>query len=287
MELAGVFQCRLLEARQGPPGGVSEESSKVICSVKCFGTGDGWPCADRNHASFLYRFGKEQVLIDCGEGLDRSYKASGLSYDAIDGIFLSHLHADHVGGFFMFMQGLWLEGRRKKLRVHMPRGAISPLKKMLQTTFIFEELLGFRLEFVPLIEREKISIKDTRITPFRTSHLDHFRSQFQKKYAGDFSAFCFLLERKKVRVGHSADLGKPEDLEPLFDKPLDLLVCELAHFTPEQILTYLTGKPVKRVAFVHVGESYRKDLPAIRRLAAKTLPGVEVSFPNDMEEIRF
>jgi ribonuclease BN (tRNA processing enzyme) len=186
-----------------------------------------------------------------------------------------------------FMQGLWLEGRRKKLRVYMPRGAISPLKTMLQTTFIFEELLGFRLEFVPLIERETISIKDTRLTPFSTSHLDHFRSQFQKKYAGDFSAFCFLLERKKVRVGHSADLGKPEDLEPLFDKPLDLLVCELAHFTPEQILTYLKGKPVKRIAFVHVGESYRKDLPAIRRLAAKMLPGVEVSFPNDLEEIPF
>ena len=90
------------------------------CSLTCFGVGDGWPCADRNHSSFLYQFGKTSLLIDCGEGVSGAFKATGLPYDTIDGIFISHLHADHFAGFFMLMQGFWLERRRKKLSVHLP-----------------------------------------------------------------------------------------------------------------------------------------------------------------------
>ena len=86
-----------------------------MAKLTCFGVGDGWPCADRGHSSFLYELGQTTWLVDCGEPLSRSYKLSGRSYDQIDRILVSHLHCDHIGGFFMFMQGLWLERRRKAL----------------------------------------------------------------------------------------------------------------------------------------------------------------------------
>src|ERR1044071_5438278 len=107
-------------------------------SLTCFGVGDGWPCADRNHASFLYRLGRTSLLIDCGEPVDRNLKASGLSYDAVDGIFISHLHADHIGGFFMLMQGFWLEGRKRDLSMHLPGGSVKPLRAMLQPSLLFD-----------------------------------------------------------------------------------------------------------------------------------------------------
>ena len=47
--------------------------------------------------------------MDCGETVSGGYKATGLDYDTIDRIFISHLHSDHIGGFFMLMQGFWLE----------------------------------------------------------------------------------------------------------------------------------------------------------------------------------
>src|ERR1019366_393058 len=105
-------------------------------SLTCFGVGDGLPCGDRHHASFLYRFGKTLILLDCGE--------------PIDGILVSHLHADHIGGFLMLMQGCWLEGRRKDLTVHMPGAAISPVRQMMETALLFDELLKFRLRVAPL-----------------------------------------------------------------------------------------------------------------------------------------
>jgi ribonuclease BN (tRNA processing enzyme) len=287
MEIAGHFECALLEALKEQTGRREAKEAAKVCSLKCFGTGDGWPSADRNHSSFLYRFGDTRVLMDCGEGVSRSYKATGLSYDSVDAIFLSHMHADHIGGLLMLIQSMWLEKRRKQLPIYMPRYAIAPMKQMLKTALIHDRLLRFQIQMLALKAGIKNAAKGVRITGFPTSHLDVLRRRVGKKDAAAFSAYCFLLEHKKLRIGHSADLGRPEDLDPLFVKPLDILVCELAHFTPESILNYLRGKPVKRLVFIHVGRSYRPRFQAIRKMAQQTLPKVEVLFPEDGDEITF
>jgi Cft2 family RNA processing exonuclease len=256
--------------------------------LKCFGTGDGWPCADRNHASFLYRFGRRSLLVDCGEPLDRVYKASGLSYDLPDAVLLSHLHADHFGGFFMFTQGCWLEGRRKALPVYLPAGAVRPLRGMLQAGFMFKELLPFRLDLRPLRAARTLSAGGVRVTAYRTSHLDGFRRRFESKYPEtDFNAYCFLLESGGARVGHSADLGAPEDMEPLFKKRLDLLVCELGHFSPEQLFSYLAGRDIRHAVFIHLARPFRKELSRVRKLAARMLPDIPHTFARDLDQIPF
>ena len=44
-------------------------------SLTCFGVGDGLPCGDRNHSSYLYRIGGRTLLIDCGESVSRRWSA--------------------------------------------------------------------------------------------------------------------------------------------------------------------------------------------------------------------
>jgi ribonuclease Z len=249
--------------------------------------GDGMACADRNHSSYLYRFAETALLFDCGEPVSRSFKATGLDYDTIDRIFLSHLHSDHVGGFFMLMQGFWLEPRRKELVVHLPADAIEPLRRMLSAAYLFDELFQFRLRFEPLREGNAVAQGQVRVTPYRTSHLETLRKSFQKKYPGDYAAHAFLIETEKVRIVHSADLGAPGDLEPLLTRPVDLLVCELAHFQPKDLFGYLKGRDIQRIFFVHLGRWHWDKLTETRRLAMKTLSGMKVSFARDQQVFGF
>jgi hypothetical protein len=152
---------------------------------------------------------------------------------------------------------------------------------MLRTVFVFDELLNFKLRLLPLKNRRPIVFREVEVTPFPTSHLDGLRAKFQKKYRSDFSAHSFLFQSGGLRVGHSADLGRPEDLDPLVRKPLDLLVCEMAHFAPEDLFFYLRGRRIKRVVFVHLGRTYWEDIGKTRRLAARMLPDIPHTFAHD------
>ncbi|MBI3415374.1 MAG: ribonuclease Z [Verrucomicrobia bacterium] len=257
------------------------------CHLKCFGVGDGWPSGERGHSAFLYRFGDVQLLFDCGEPVSGSFKASGANYDAIDRIFLSHLNFDHIGGLFMLLQGFWLEGRTKDLTIHLPAEGIVPIRQLLDAGYLFEELLPFRLSFDALHKGEAVSIGGVRVTPFANTHLDSLRVKFQAKHPQAFEAFSFLIEHDGVRVGHSADIGAPEDLVPLLKKPLDLLVSELAHFEAEKLFDYLRGQAIKRIIFVHLSRKYWDNFDTTRRLAEVRVGGIPHSFAHAGEEILF
>lgn len=255
-------------------------------SLKSFGVGDGWPSEDRNHSSFLYQVGKTSLLIDCGEPISRLYKASGLNYDTIDQIFLSHLHFDHVGGFFMLIQGFWLEQRQKDLVVHLPQDGIDPIRNMLNAACLFDDLFSFRLRFEPLKSGSPILINKVKVTPFRTTHLDSLRRAFQHKHPQKYEAFCFLMESNGLRIGHSADIGAPEDLDPLLEQPLDLLVCELAHARPEHLFRYLRNRSVGHIVFTHLSRRLWESLEEISALASESLGSIPFSFAQDGGTLR-
>lgn len=254
--------------------------------VHCLGTGDGWPCADRHHSSYLYELAGACGLIDCGESVCRSLAARKFDWNRLDAIVLSHTHADHLGGLFMLLQGLWLEGRTRALTIHLPGHAIDPLRRMLRHGYLFDELLRFKLRFVPLRAARSFKIGGVKLTPFATSHLDGLRRRFPTKSRVRFEAFSFLLEGGGRRIVHSADIGAPADLLPLLREPVDLLVCELAHFEPDELFTCLREHTIQQAAFVHIARRLRRRLAAVRRLAQRILPGVACVFPEDGEVLK-
>ena len=90
------------------------------------------------------------------------------------------------------------------------------------------------------------------------------------------------------RLVYSADLGRPEDLTALWTKPCDLLVCELSHFEPEELFTYLQDKPVRRLVLTHLTAEFSARADEIERLGARMLPGMnEVAIMRDGARVEF
>jgi phosphoribosyl 1,2-cyclic phosphodiesterase len=254
-------------------------------SLTCLGTGDGVPIAGRNHSAYLYTFGDTTLLVDCGEPISSSYKASGLDYNLIDAIFISHLHSDHFSGFFMLIQSFWLEHRQKPLTVYLPTDAIAPIRQMLNTAFLFAEMLPFSMTFVPLKPLGSIAVGPVKVTPCPTSHLERTRKSLQAKYPGEYIAYSFLFEAVHLRLVHSADIGAPEDLDLLLSQQTDFLLCEMAHATPETILGYLAGKPISRILLTHVARHEWERLPELQQTAYRILAGKNYSFARDGDKI--
>jgi ribonuclease BN (tRNA processing enzyme) len=254
-------------------------------SLTCFGVADGAACADRKHASFLYQLGQTPLLIDCGEPISASYKASGLGADLVEHILLSHLHFDHLGGFFMLLQGWWLDGRSKALTVHLPTWGLEPISLLLESCLFLAEQGIFQTDFVPWVGAETAMMGDVRVTAYPTTHMAYLRAALPRTPAAATESFSFLMETDERRIVHSADLGKPDDLGILLDQPLDLLVCELAHFEPVDLFRFLTGRAIKRLALVHIGGKYWPRRDELQALAAQMLPDVQVLIPNDGDVI--
>jgi phosphoribosyl 1,2-cyclic phosphodiesterase len=244
-------------------------------SLHALGTGDGWPGDRRGHSAFLFRLGGNTVLIDCGEPVSRRLRTAGVAPDTLDAIILSHLHCDHVGGFFMLMQGLWLDKRTRPLPIHLPAEGLEPVRNMLNAAY------------TPLAAKKPFNVGNIRITPFATTHLDRLREAFEEKYPAAFEAFSFLLETDEARVAHSADIGALTDLDPFLEKPMDLLVCELAHVEPDELFAYLADRPIGHVAFTHLSRPYRENLDELKTTAAKALGSMPHTFlmDGDMVEV--
>lgn len=91
-------------------------------SVHFLGTSGSWPTADRNVAATVVKRGGDILLFDCGEGTQRQFQQSGLSYMATQRIFLSHLHGDHVFGLPGLLKTMQLNERTAPLEIYGPRG---------------------------------------------------------------------------------------------------------------------------------------------------------------------
>ncbi|MGW7540185.1 MBL fold metallo-hydrolase [Streptomyces sp. NPDC054770] len=72
-------------------------------SVTLLGTNGGPPpLANRYGISSALTVGGRTYVVDCGRGAVTQYLRAGLSMPSLAGIFLTHLHADHVVDYYSF-----------------------------------------------------------------------------------------------------------------------------------------------------------------------------------------
>jgi len=91
-------------------------------SIIFLGTGGSWPTVKRNVTSTAVKRCSEIILFDCGEGTQRQFQKSKLSYMQISKIFITHFHGDHFLGIPGLIQTMQLNDRDKPLHIYGPKG---------------------------------------------------------------------------------------------------------------------------------------------------------------------
>ncbi len=91
-------------------------------SVTFLGTGASWPTAERGLSAIAVKRGGEILLWDCGEGTQRQFQKSGLSYQQVSQIWLTHYHGDHCYGVPGLLKTMALNDRTEPVFVYGPPG---------------------------------------------------------------------------------------------------------------------------------------------------------------------
>jgi ribonuclease BN (tRNA processing enzyme) len=242
------------------------------------GTGCGLPMVDRCHSSILLEADRHRWLLDAGEPCSHCLKAMGVPFSSLDAVFISHGHSDHLSGLPMLIQGMWLEGRTSPLPIYLPVELIEPLRIWLEAVYLPTKLIGFSIELIGW-ERQaggRVEEDGMRVSINPTSHLHGLRAFIDPGAMTRFLAYSLAFEwaPARKRLIYSADLGVPQDLDALLKKKVDLLICELAHFEPEELFAYLEDKPVRELCLTHLTAEFGARTDAICALGAKMLPNM-------------
>jgi ribonuclease Z len=172
-------------------------------TILFLGTGGSFPTIKRNVSSVAVKRGGEIILFDCGEGTQRQFQKSNLSYMQISKIFITHFHGDHFLGIPGLIQTMQLNDRDIPLHIFGPYGIDELVSKLLSLGYFKP---NYKIVTKAVDEGTKLDFEDYYIRALRVKH--------------GVPALAYSLEEKmrpgKFNKPKALGLGIPEG--PLFGK---------------------------------------------------------------------
>jgi ribonuclease BN (tRNA processing enzyme) len=217
------------------------------------GCGDAFGSGGRSNTCF-HLVGRDiNALIDCGATSLVSMNKLAINRNDIDVIFITHFHADHIGGLpFFLLESNFVLKRQRPLTIVGPPGLKTRFPLVMETAFPGSTApqLPFPLTLRELEIGKRNEIGTMRLTPFHVVHDDRagpclgFRIEAEDKviaFSGDTQWTETLID-----VGRGADLFICEAYTR--DKPvsghmaLSLLERHLGQIRPKRlILTHMSN----------------------------------------------
>ncbi|HEX2208525.1 MAG TPA: MBL fold metallo-hydrolase [Longimicrobium sp.] len=98
--------------------------------VHLLGTGAGASGPERTTTMLAFESGGRSVVVDCGGDVIQRLMAAGVDPAGIEAFIVTHEHPDHVSGFALFMEKIWLLGRRHPIPVYGIRPALDQARRV-------------------------------------------------------------------------------------------------------------------------------------------------------------
>jgi ribonuclease Z len=97
--------------------------------VHFLGTGSAITDPHRTTTMLAFATPGSAILVDCGGDVVQRVQQAGIPLEDVTAIIITHEHPDHVSGFALMVQKLWLAGRRAPLPVHGIAPALAQARK--------------------------------------------------------------------------------------------------------------------------------------------------------------
>lgn len=115
--------------------------------LNILGCGSATPTVRHNPSCQVVDFRDNLLMIDCGEGAQKSMRRMGLKFARLNHIFISHMHGDHCFGLPGLLGTLSLHQRTGTLTVHMPADGIDRMREFVEA---FASPVTFEIKWNPI-----------------------------------------------------------------------------------------------------------------------------------------
>jgi ribonuclease Z len=133
------------------------------------GTGGSIPTPKRGLPSMIAQREGEQLMFDCGEGVQRQIIKARTGFHKKMKVFITHMHGDHLLGLPGLMQTMALLDRQRKLDVYGPPGIVDFLECIKKTV---QFALTFPIEIHEIQGQGKICDEDSYfVEAIRSNHV--------------------------------------------------------------------------------------------------------------------
>jgi ribonuclease Z len=218
-----ALACTLAPAAFGQPGLLTDGKLHVILC----GTGSPLPDPERVGSCTAVVAGGNVVLIDAGPGSWRKLALANVPQQAVNAIFLTHLHSDHIGDLGEAMTMSWTSGRTAPLDVYGPAGVDRVVSGFNQTYALDAE---YRVAHhgdaaVPRKAHDMLAhtveVRDRAVLAFERNGLKVWA--FAVDHRPIIPAFGFRLEYGGRRIVITGDTAATPSI-PANAKSADLLI---------------------------------------------------------------
>ncbi len=219
------------------------ETAKPRTRVILLGTAGGpLPKPSRYQTSQVVIIDDHPYLIDAGDGVGYRLVQAGVKLRDLRTIFVTHLHSDHIGGYFPLLEEAWLSGMNGQLDVYAP----PPMQQMTKSwfdTIRYEMNIRIQDGFPPFedhvhvheISAPGVVFADERVKI--TSAVVH--------HPPIAPAFAFRFDGPDRSIVFSGDTSKSDALIALA-KNADVLVHEAEDMNAvEKLLRSMPGRDVE------------------------------------------
>lgn len=227
------------------------------------GCGDAFGSGGRFNTCFHLVGDRINALIDCGASSLVALNKFAIERNAVDTIFITHFHADHIGGLpFVVLEANYVLKRERALTVAGPPGLKSHYAQLLEQSFPGANTMDLRF---PLMLKEleigaRSDVGDLKVTAFHVVHDDR---------AGPCLGFRFEAEGKIIAF--SGDTQWTDALIEL-GRDADLFVCEAytrnkpitTHMALSMLERHLDQIRPKRLVLTHMSDdmlAQRSEVP--------------------------